>query len=82
MFELNNEEHSFSVVKVGERGQIVIPKEARNMFSIKSGDSLVIIANKKRGIVIVKSENLKEFGRKIMETIENINNIENNDDKK
>ncbi|MHB1252699.1 MAG: AbrB/MazE/SpoVT family DNA-binding domain-containing protein [Candidatus Humimicrobiaceae bacterium] len=80
MFELNNEKHTFSTVKVGERGQIVIPKETRDMFSIKPGDSLVLIANKKRGIVIVKSEKLKEFAREILEKIEHIENIENNKD--
>jgi AbrB family looped-hinge helix DNA binding protein len=74
MFELDNEKHTFSTVKVGERGQIVIPKETRDMFSIKAGDNLIIIANKKRGIVIVKSEKIKEFAREILEKIENIEN--------
>jgi AbrB family looped-hinge helix DNA binding protein len=73
MFELNNEKLSFSTVKVGERGQIVIPKEARDMLSIKPGDSLIIIANDKKGIVITKSERLKEFAKEILENIENIN---------
>ena len=77
MFESNNEKLSFSTVKVGERGQIVIPKETRDMFSIKPGDSLIIVANKKRGIVIIKSDKLKEFATEILE---NIKNIENNID--
>ena len=75
MFELNNEKLIFSTVKVGERGQIVIPKETRDMFSIKPGDSLVIIANNKKGIVITKSEKLKEFAKEILKNIENIENI-------
>jgi AbrB family looped-hinge helix DNA binding protein len=74
MFELNNEELAFSTVKVGERGQIVIPKETREMFFIKPGDNLIIIANKKRGIVIIKSDKLKEFAREILENIESIEN--------
>ena len=44
------------VCKVGEKGQIVIPKEARDMFSIKPGDSVVILCDKKKGMAIVKTE--------------------------
>jgi AbrB family looped-hinge helix DNA binding protein len=76
MFELDSEKHTFSTVKVGERGQIVIPKETREMFSIKPGDNLIIFANKKTGIVIIKSDKIKEFAKKILENIEY---IENND---
>ncbi|MFV0351039.1 MAG: AbrB/MazE/SpoVT family DNA-binding domain-containing protein [Oscillospiraceae bacterium] len=39
-------------VKVGPKGQIVIPKEVRDMFEIKPGDSLVLLADKERGIAI------------------------------
>ncbi len=41
-----------STVKVGPKGQIVIPKEIRDMFAIEPGDSLVIMADAKRGIAI------------------------------
>ena len=44
------------VAKVGEKGQIVIPKEARNMFDIKPGDSVVILCDKKRGMAILKAD--------------------------
>lgn len=39
-------------VKVGPKGQIVIPKEARDMFGIKPGDTIVVLADKNRGIAI------------------------------
>lgn len=39
-------------VKVGEKGQIVIPKEARDMFDIRPGDSIMLLADEKRGIAI------------------------------
>ena len=45
----------FGVVKVGERGQIVIPKEARELYGIKAGDSLLVLGDKK-GMAIVKTE--------------------------
>lgn len=41
-------------VKVGEKGQIVIPKGAREIFDIQPGDTLVLLADKKRGIAIGK----------------------------
>ena len=49
-------EKFIGLAKVGEKGQIVIPKEARDMFNIKSGDSVVILCDKKKGMAIVKSE--------------------------
>lgn len=39
-------------VKVGEKGQIVIPKEARDIFDIKPGDALIVLGDVKRGIAI------------------------------
>ena len=43
-------------VKVGPKGQITIPKEARNMFDIKEGDTLMVLGDKNRGIAIVKAD--------------------------
>ncbi len=49
------------VCKVGERGQIVIPKDIRDMFEINPGDSIVMLADKKKGIAIVKSEHFEDL---------------------
>ena len=43
-------------VKVGPKGQITIPKEAREMFSIQEGETLMVLGDKKRGIAIVKAD--------------------------
>ncbi|KIC77946.1 AbrB/MazE/SpoVT family DNA-binding domain-containing protein [Streptococcus constellatus] len=37
---------------VGEKGQIVIPKQAREVFHIKPGDTLLLLGDEKRGIAI------------------------------
>lgn len=39
-------------VKIGEKGQIVIPKEARDIFDLKPGDSLMLLGDARRGIII------------------------------
>ena len=44
------------ICKVGEKGQIVIPKDARDMFDIKPGDSVVVLCDKERGMAILKSD--------------------------
>ena len=48
------------ISKVGEKWQIVIPKEARDMFDIKPGDSVVVLCDKKKGMAIVKANVLEE----------------------
>jgi AbrB family looped-hinge helix DNA binding protein len=58
--------HIFGTVKVGERGQIVIPKVAREIFGIKPGDSLLLLGDEAQGIAIVKSELFKQFARDIL----------------
>ena len=54
------------ISKVGEKGQIVIPKEARDMFDIKPGDTVVVLCDKKKGMAIVKSEVLEDTMDKMM----------------
>ncbi len=56
----------FGTVKVGEKGQIVIPKEARDVFHIKPGDMLLVLGDEQQGIGIVKSELLREFAEQVM----------------
>ena len=53
--EAENGKYLFGVVKVGERGQIVIPKEAREIYGIKAGDSLMVLGDQK-GIAMLKTE--------------------------
>jgi len=45
----------FGVVKVGDKGQIVIPKDARKIYDIKPGDSLMMLGDE-RGIALLKTE--------------------------
>ena len=51
----------FGVVKVGERGQIVIPKKASDVFKIEAGDSLIVVGDEERGIAIVPQKSVFNF---------------------
>lgn len=51
----------FGSVTVGERGQIVIPKEARDVFSINTGDKLLVLGDEEKGIAIVHQRDLIKF---------------------
>lgn len=62
--------HIFGTVKVGEKGQIVIPKEARKIFDIKPGDSLLVLGDEEQGIGIVKCEELYQFAKDIFKAVE------------
>ena len=44
------------IARVGEKGQIVIPKGVRDLFDIKPGDTLLVLADVKRGIAITKDD--------------------------
>ncbi len=53
------------ISKVGEKGQIVIPKEARDMFDIKPGDSIIVLCDKSRGMALLKADAIEDLTDKI-----------------
>ena len=58
---IKRDERFMTTVKLGPKGQIVIPKEAREMFGLEAGDTLVLMADKKRGIALQQSAVLAEI---------------------
>ncbi len=54
------------VCKVGEKGQIVIPKDAREMFGIKPGDTVIVLCDREKGMAIVKSDVIEDLTDKIL----------------
>lgn len=56
-----NGKHIFGLVKVGEKGQIVIPKKAREIFNIKPGDSLMLVGDETSGLGILTNNELTKL---------------------
>ena len=62
----NEGKYIFGVVKVGDKGQIVIPKEARTVYDIKPGDALLLIGDQK-GMALLKTQIFQDAIDKVME---------------
>jgi AbrB family looped-hinge helix DNA binding protein len=54
-------------VKIGEKGQFVIPKEARDIFDLNPGDTIIVLADKKKGIAIPPKSAFSELASKIFD---------------
>ncbi len=59
-------EFECGTVKVGERGQIVIPKQIRDELGINAGDNLIVLGNKEEGIQIILANSLEELAETII----------------
>lgn len=65
-----NTRRVFGTAKVGDRGQIVIPKEARELFGIRPGDTLLILGDEDAGLIVSRPEVLTDLASKILKTME------------
>ena len=60
----------FGTARVGDRGQIVIPKEAREFFGIEPGDTLLILGKPETGLIVTKPDTLTNLANQIFQTVE------------
>ena len=67
----SKQQRVFGTAKVGDRGQIVIPKEAREFFGIEPGDTLLILGKHETGLIVTKPETLNNLANQIFNSIEN-----------
>ncbi|MBQ5613958.1 MAG: AbrB/MazE/SpoVT family DNA-binding domain-containing protein [Tidjanibacter sp.] len=58
----------FGVVKISEKGQIVIPKEARKTYNLQAGDALLLVGDK-NGMALMKTEIFSDFVGQVMEDL-------------
>lgn len=61
-----NKQRVFGTAKVGDRGQIVIPKEARDLFGIHPGDTLLILGDPETGLIVSRPEVLNNLADQIL----------------
>ena len=59
----------FGTAKVGDRGQIVIPKEARELFGIKPGDTLLILGEADTGLLVSRPEVLNNLANELLNNV-------------
>ena len=64
-----DERYFMSSVRLGPKGQIVSPKEARAMFGLEPGDTLVLLADKKKGIALQTTDKLNPLLRKAFDAL-------------
>lgn len=64
-----NAQRVYGTAKVGDRGQIVIPKEARELFGIKPGDTLLILGDSETGLIISRPELLNDLADEILNNV-------------
>ena len=62
----NDGKYIFGVVKVGDKGQIVIPRDARKVYDIKPGDALLLLGDQK-GMALLKTEIFQNAIDQVME---------------
>ena len=59
----------FGTAQVGDRGQIVIPKEARELFGIRPGDTLLILGEAETGLIVSRPEVLNNLANELLNTV-------------
>ena len=64
-----DERYFMASVKLGPKGQIVIPKEAREMFGVGPGDTMVLLCDKKKGMALQTADKLKPFLKKTFDSL-------------
>jgi AbrB family looped-hinge helix DNA binding protein len=62
--------HVFGTVKVGEKGQIVIPKEARNQFNIQPGDTLLVLGDDRHGLIVTRPDVIHDMAMQILNKLD------------
>ena len=64
-----NPQRVFGTARVGDRGQIVIPKEARELFGIRPGDTLLIVGEADTGLIISHPDVLNNLANELLNTV-------------
>jgi len=66
------EEHFYGTATVGERGQVVIPADARKKFGIHPGDKVLVMGHPTGGVVLCKIDAMREFASTFMDVLQRL----------
>lgn len=66
---IQNGKHAW-MVKIGEKGQFVIPKEARELFELQPGDEILVLGDTERGLAILPKSKQQDYIKQIFKSIE------------
>lgn len=66
---MNNGKYAW-IVKIGEKGQFVIPKDARELFDLQPGSEILVLGDEKKGIAILPKKMQQEYIKQIFLEIE------------
>ena len=69
-FKKDNERYYMASVRLGPKGQIVIPKEARELFGIRPGDTLLVLGDEKNGLLVTPPDVMHDVARQIFQNLE------------
>ena len=67
--EVNHGKYAW-MEKIGEKGQFVIPKEARELFDLQPGNEILVLGDEKRGLAILPKEMQAEYIARIFSHLE------------
>ncbi len=59
----------YGTAKVGDRGQIVIPKDAREFYGISPGDTLLLLGDEETGLIVTRPEILNNLANQILNNV-------------
>lgn len=69
LMEVPKGKHAW-MIKIGERGQFVIPKEAREMFGFRPGQTILVLADEKKGLAIPTKADCERIFSQVIEQLE------------
>src|SRR5580698_3793019 len=73
MMDSDDRPDFFSITTLGERGQVVIPKEARDALNLSAGDKLVVLPSRRgNGILLMKEDNIRQLALHMSEKADHI----------
>lgn len=70
--QIEKEIPCFATTSMGERGQVVIPKEIRDLLELKVGDRFIVLATHKHGLGLIPMDQAREFMTHLKQQMEDI----------